>query len=75
LSRKYSGPKEHIQLKFYREVFHGFLMQQKTKLCGLEYHRGRVYKHQVCEAMWLHKLLTDLLDHEMDPMVMTKSRE
>jgi hypothetical protein len=22
--------------------------------------------------MWLHKLLTDLLDHEMDPMMITK---
>jgi hypothetical protein len=26
----------------------------------------------VCEAIWLHKLLTDLLDHEMDPMMITK---
>jgi hypothetical protein len=24
--------------------------------------------------MWLHKLPTDLLDHEMDPMMTTKSR-
>jgi hypothetical protein len=23
----------------------------------------------VCEAMWLHKLLTDLFDHEMDPTI------
>jgi hypothetical protein len=22
--------------------------------------------------MWLHKILTDLLDHEMDPMMMNK---
>jgi hypothetical protein len=26
----------------------------------------------VCEAILLHKLLTDLLDHEMDPMMITK---
>jgi hypothetical protein len=45
-----------------------FLIQQETKLCGLEYYRGRVYKLRVYEAMWFHKLLTDLLDHEMDPM-------
>jgi hypothetical protein len=43
LSREYSGPEEHIRLLSYREVFHGFLMQQETKLCGLEYHRSRVY--------------------------------
>ena len=23
----------------------------------------------VCEAVWLHKLLTDLFDHEMDPTI------
>jgi hypothetical protein len=23
----------------------------------------------VCEAVWLHKLLTDLFDHEMDPII------
>jgi hypothetical protein len=42
LSREYSGPKEHIQLLSYREDCHDFLMQQETKLCGLEYHRSRV---------------------------------
>jgi hypothetical protein len=26
----------------------------------------------VCEVVWLHKLLTDLLDHEMDPMMITR---
>jgi hypothetical protein len=25
------------------KFFHGFLVQQKTNLCGLEYHRNRVY--------------------------------
>jgi hypothetical protein len=43
MDRKYSGIEEHIQLLFCREVFHGFLVQQKTKLSGLEYHRSRVY--------------------------------
>jgi hypothetical protein len=43
MDRKYSGPEEHIWLLFYREVFHGFLVQQETKPCGLEYHRSRVY--------------------------------
>jgi hypothetical protein len=43
MDRKYSGPEEHIRLLFYLEVFHGFLVQQETKLCGLEYHRSRVY--------------------------------
>jgi hypothetical protein len=23
----------------------------------------------ICEAVWLHKLLTDLFDHEMDPII------
>jgi hypothetical protein len=32
LSRKYSEPEEHIRLMFYHEVFHGFLMQQETKI-------------------------------------------
>jgi hypothetical protein len=74
LSREYSGPEEHIRLLFYREVFHGFLVQQETKLCGLEYHRSRVYSIECakCEAVWLHKLLTDLLDHEMDSMMITR---
>jgi hypothetical protein len=26
------------------------------------------------KTMWLHKLLIDLLDHEMDSMMITKSR-
>jgi hypothetical protein len=30
LSRKYSGPEEHILLMFYLEIFHGFLLQQET---------------------------------------------
>jgi hypothetical protein len=58
---------------FYREVFHGFLMKHKTKLCGPEYHRDKVYKNRVYEAMWLHKLLTNSLDHDMDTMIMSKS--
>jgi hypothetical protein len=43
LSKEYSGPEEHIRLLFYLGVFHGFLVQQETKLCGLEYRRSRVY--------------------------------
>jgi hypothetical protein len=43
LSREYSGLEEHIWLLFYREGCHGFLVQPETKLCGLEYHRSRVY--------------------------------
>jgi hypothetical protein len=43
MDKKYSGPKEHIRLLFYREVCHGFMVQQETKLCGLEYQRRRVY--------------------------------
>ena len=43
LSRKYSEPEEQIWLIFYYEVCHGFLMQQETKLCSLDYHRGIVY--------------------------------
>jgi hypothetical protein len=62
--------KSTSELMFYLEVFQGFLTQQETKLCGLECTRDR----SICEAMWLHKLSTDLLDHEMDPMMTTKSR-
>ena len=43
MDRKYSGSEEHIQLLFYCEVFHGFLVQHEAKICGLEYHRRRVY--------------------------------
>jgi hypothetical protein len=43
MDRKYNGPKEHIWLSLYLEFFHGFLVQWETKLCGLEYHRSRVY--------------------------------
>jgi hypothetical protein len=43
IEQKYSGPEEHIWLMLYRKVCHGFLIQQETKLCDLEYHRGRVY--------------------------------
>jgi hypothetical protein len=27
----------------------------------------------VCEAVWPHKILIYILDHEMDPMMITKS--
>lgn len=34
---------EHIRLLFYLGVSHGFLVQQETNLCGLEYCRSKVY--------------------------------
>jgi hypothetical protein len=43
LNKEYNGQEEHIQLLFDLGVCHGFLMQQETKLCGLEYRRNRVY--------------------------------
>jgi hypothetical protein len=43
LGREYSGLEENIRLLFFLGVCHGFLVQQETKLCGLEYHRSRVY--------------------------------
>jgi hypothetical protein len=43
LGKEHSGPEEHIRLLFYIGVFHGFLVQQETELCGFEYRRSRVY--------------------------------
>jgi hypothetical protein len=43
LGRVCSGREEHTRLLFYLGVCHGFLVQQETELCGLEYRRSRVY--------------------------------
>jgi hypothetical protein len=43
LSRERSGPEEHLRLLFYFGIFHGFLVQQETYLCGFEYRRSRVH--------------------------------
>jgi hypothetical protein len=43
IGKEHSGLKEHIWLLFYLGVCHGFLVQQETELCGLEYRRSRVY--------------------------------
>jgi hypothetical protein len=64
----------HIGLLFYLGVYHGFLVQQETKLCGLECSVALstaeieyiALSVAVCEAVWL---LTDLFDHEMDPII------
>jgi hypothetical protein len=73
LSREYSGPEEHIRLLSCYEVCHGFLMQQETKLGGLEYHRSMVCSIECEKQYGFTKLLTDLLDHEMDPMMITRA--
>jgi hypothetical protein len=43
LRRERSGPEEHIWLLFYLGIYHGFLVQQETDLCGFEYRRSRVH--------------------------------
>jgi hypothetical protein len=44
---KYNGPEEHILLMFHLEVFLGFVIQQETKLCGLEVHqRQSIYNSE-----------------------------
>jgi hypothetical protein len=43
LGREHSGMEEHIQLLFHFRIYHGFLVEQETQFCGLEYRRSRVY--------------------------------
>ena len=43
LSRKRSGQKKKLWLLLHFRVCHGFLVQQKTNLCGIKHRRGRVH--------------------------------
>jgi hypothetical protein len=43
LGRERSGLEEHIWLLFYFGIYHGFLVQQETELCGFEYCRSIVH--------------------------------
>jgi hypothetical protein len=56
MDRKYSGSEEHIRLLFYYEVCHGFLVQQETKPCALEYHRSIVYNIKCAKQCGFTKL-------------------
>jgi hypothetical protein len=66
---------EEVQARSFRKKgYNESSKTQETKLYGLKNHRGRVYNIERAKQYGFTKLLIDLLDHEMDPMMMTKSR-
>ena len=56
---------------FYREFFHGFLVQQEQSFAALSNAKAEYIALSVAvrEAMWLRKLLANLFDHEMDSTI------
>jgi hypothetical protein len=71
LGREYSGPEEHIGCCFTL----GFAMvswcSRKQSSVALSTAEAEYIALSVAvrEAVWLRKLLTDLFDHEMDPII------